>query len=83
MKNMGNSATNANYPNDHTHTSPYLADVMSRSFVLGVRCGSSDLAGLVKNTTESLVLGSDILGPCIAHNSSLPVRSVEPMLTLI
>ena len=54
-----------------------LADVMARSFVLGVKCGTSALAGLVTNSTESLTATSGVLGGCIAHNSTLPVRGLE------
>jgi rhamnogalacturonan acetylesterase len=83
MKNMGQASVNANYPNDHTHTSPFLADVMSRSFVLGLKCGTSGLAALVLNATESLTAASGVLGDCIAHNSSLPVRSLDRFASLV
>lgn len=62
MKNLGATTVNANYPNDHTHTAPYLADVMAKAFVLGLRCGTSGLGALVVNSTSSLT--STFLGPC-------------------
>jgi rhamnogalacturonan acetylesterase len=81
MKNLGQATTKENYPNDHTHTAPFLADVMARSFVLGVKCGTSGLKGLVVNSTESLTSASGgVLGDCIAHNSTLPVRDLNPEL---
>ncbi|GKT48157.1 rhamnogalacturonan acetylesterase RhgT [Colletotrichum spaethianum] len=68
MKNLGASTVNANYPNDHTHTAPFLADAMHKAFVLGLRCGTSALASLAKNTTASLT--STYLGPCIDNYNS-------------
>jgi len=81
MKNLGAKTVGAGFPNDHTHTGPYLADVMAASFVLGVRCGTSGLASLVVNSTASLTSGH--LGDCIAHNSSLPVRDLETGTVLV
>ncbi|ORY61276.1 GDSL-like Lipase/Acylhydrolase [Pseudomassariella vexata] len=69
MNNLGASVVNANYPNDHTHTAPYLADIMAGSFVLGLKCGTSDLGAAVLNSTSSLT--STVLGPCISHNNTL------------
>jgi rhamnogalacturonan acetylesterase len=57
MKNLGSQVVNANYPNDHTHTSPYLADVMSQAFVLGLKCGTSELGRGVANSTLPSYLG--------------------------
>lgn len=71
MKNMGADVVNANYPNDHTHTAPYLADVMARAFVLGLKCGTSDLGKRATNSTASLT--GTFLGQCIAANSTLPI----------
>ena len=71
MKNMGKDVVDANYPNDHTHTAPYLADVMARAFVLGLKCGTSDLGKSATNSTASLA--ATFLGSCISHNSSLPI----------
>ncbi|KAF5517885.1 Rhamnogalacturonan acetylesterase [Colletotrichum aenigma] len=68
MKNLGATTINANYPNDHTHTAPYLADVMHKAFVLGLECGTSALAKLAKNTTASLT--STYLGACIDNYNS-------------
>lgn len=68
MQNLGAATVNANYPNDHTHTAPYLADVMHKAFVLGLRCGTSPLGQLVKNSTSSLT--STFLGPCVSDFNS-------------
>lgn len=62
MKNLGAATVDANYPNDHTHTAPYLADVMARAFVLGLKCGTSPLGQLAINSTSSLT--STFLGAC-------------------
>ncbi|KAK6077415.1 rhamnogalacturonan acetylesterase [Seiridium cupressi] len=43
MENLGAATVTANYPNDHTHTGPYLADMMAKAFVLGLKCGTSAL----------------------------------------
>ncbi|WQF77508.1 Putative SGNH hydrolase-type esterase domain, SGNH hydrolase superfamily [Colletotrichum destructivum] len=70
MKNLGAATVNANYPNDHTHTAPFLADAMHKAFVLGLRCGTSALASLVTNSTASLT--STYLGPCVdSYNSTV------------
>ncbi|KAI1135537.1 carbohydrate esterase family 12 protein [Hypoxylon sp. FL0543] len=71
MKNLGPEIVNANYPKDHTHTGPYMADVMAGSFVLGLRCGTTALGAAVKNTTDSLT--TSFYGPCIPQNSSVPI----------
>jgi rhamnogalacturonan acetylesterase len=71
MKALGASTVNANYPKDHTHTAPYLADVMAKAFVLGLKCGTSKLGAAAVNTTASLT--STLLGPCLAENSTVPV----------
>lgn len=63
MRNLGASTVNANYPNDHTHTAPYLADVMAKAFVLGLKCGTSQLGQSTINSTASLT--STFLGPCV------------------
>ncbi|KAF6796340.1 rhamnogalacturonan acetylesterase [Colletotrichum sojae] len=68
MKNLGADTINKNYPNDHTHTAPFLADVMHKAFVLGLECGTSGLAKLAKNSTASLT--STYLGPCIDNYNS-------------
>lgn len=62
MRALGAATVDANYPNDHTHTAPFLADVMAKAFVLGLRCGTSALGGLVRNSTASLT--ATFLGPC-------------------
>ncbi|KAJ0161537.1 Rhamnogalacturonan acetylesterase [Colletotrichum tanaceti] len=70
MRNLGAATVNDNFPNDHTHTSPFLADAMHKAFVLGLRCGTSALASLVSNSTASLT--STYLGPCVdSYNSTV------------
>ncbi|KAI1478472.1 carbohydrate esterase family 12 protein [Daldinia eschscholtzii] len=71
MMNLGPSTVNANYPKDHTHTGPYMADVMAGSFVLGLKCGTTALGAAVKNTTESLT--KSFYGACIPQNSTVPI----------
>lgn len=63
MQNLGATTVNANYPNDHTHTAAYLADVMAKAFVLGLKCGTSALGTLALNSTSSLT--STFLGGCV------------------
>ncbi|TVY84066.1 Rhamnogalacturonan acetylesterase [Lachnellula suecica] len=71
MKNLGKTVVDANYPLDHTHTAPYLADVVAASFVLGVKCGTSGLQGLVSNATSRLE--GQVLGTCLGVNATLPI----------
>ncbi|TVY43092.1 Rhamnogalacturonan acetylesterase [Lachnellula subtilissima] len=71
MKNLGKETVDANYPIDHTHTAPFLADVVARSFVLGLKCGTSGLQDLVLNATSRLQ--GDVLGDCLAVNATLPI----------
>lgn len=68
MQNLGATTVNANYPMDHTHTAPYLADVMAKAFVLGLKCGTSGLGALVVNSTASLT--STFLGSCVDEFNS-------------
>ncbi|KAJ5475703.1 Rhamnogalacturonan acetylesterase [Penicillium diatomitis] len=44
----GNSAVNAYYPNDHTHTSPAGASVVAQAFFKAVVCGRPGLEKLLK-----------------------------------
>jgi rhamnogalacturonan acetylesterase len=81
MKNMGAAQVNAGYPNDHTHTGPGLADVMAKTFVLGLKCGTSGLGSLAVNETAALT--ATTLGGCIAHNSTLPVRGLDAEVELL
>jgi rhamnogalacturonan acetylesterase len=67
MKNLGSKVVNDNYPNDHTHTSAYLADVLSQAFVLGIKCGTSELGQAVVNSTLPTYLGSCVSG----YNSTI------------
>jgi rhamnogalacturonan acetylesterase len=54
-KSMGKAKTDALFPQDHTHTSPAGADVVSKAFVKGLQCGGGGfLKGFVKNSTESI-----------------------------
>jgi rhamnogalacturonan acetylesterase len=71
MKGLGASVVNANYPNDHTHTAPYLADALAKAFVLGLKCGTSDLGKRATNSTQALT--QTYLGQCISANSTLPI----------
>ncbi len=57
---------------DHTHTGPYMADVMAQSFVLGLKCGTSPLGAAAINATEDLT--NSFLGDCIEFNSSVPIK---------
>ncbi len=60
------------YPKDHTHTAASMADVMAKTFVLGLQCGTSELGRSVINSTASLTEGA--LGGCIDSNTSMPVK---------
>ncbi|TVY57641.1 Rhamnogalacturonan acetylesterase [Lachnellula cervina] len=71
MKNLGKETVDANYPMDHTHTAPYLADVVAQAFVLGVKCGTSGLQDLVVNATSRLQ--GAVLGTCLMVNETLPI----------
>ena len=71
LKLMGQEAADANFPMDHTHTAPYLADIFARSFVLGLKCGTAPLQGYVANATSRLE--GDILGTCQPVNATLPI----------
>ena len=71
MHNLGKEAVDAQFPNDHTHTSAILADIMSRAFVLGLRCGSSPLGRMAINETETLE--NTFLGSCIKQPAGSPV----------
>ncbi|KAH8750108.1 GDSL-like Lipase/Acylhydrolase [Hyaloscypha finlandica] len=62
---------NENYPMDHMHTEPYLGDVVARSFVLGLKCGTAPLAGLVMNATSRLE--GELLGTCLSVNETVPI----------
>ncbi len=68
---LGADTVTAGYPRDHTHTSPYMADVMARAFVFGLQCGTSDLGRAVVNATADLT--GSFLGACIPTNSTVPV----------
>ncbi|KAF1830710.1 SGNH hydrolase [Decorospora gaudefroyi] len=55
FQSMGKAATDRLFPQDHTHTSPAGADVVSKAFVKGLQCaGGGFLEGFVKNSTESI-----------------------------
>lgn len=68
QRNLGASTVNAGYPVDHLHPGPFIADAMAKSFVLALRCGTTALGDLVRNSTSSLT--STYLGPCIGPANS-------------
>ncbi|EPE10397.1 rhamnogalacturonan acetylesterase [Ophiostoma piceae UAMH 11346] len=70
MKSLGADVVNENYPNDHTHTSPYLADIMAGAFVYGLTCGTSELGRSAVNSTASLAA---VFGDCITYNATVPL----------
>jgi rhamnogalacturonan acetylesterase len=70
QKLLGPEVVDANYPMDHTHTAPFLADVHSQAFVLGLKCGTSPLANLVLNATARI---EATRGPCLPANATLPI----------
>ncbi|KAK6523167.1 hypothetical protein TWF694_006062 [Orbilia ellipsospora] len=57
-KRLGASATNAVYPNDHTHTSPTGADYMAQAFIKGLSCGTSTLKSKINTSAASVITGS-------------------------
>jgi rhamnogalacturonan acetylesterase len=59
FKALGAKTVDSYYPNDHTHTSPAGANVVSAAFVKGLLCGGSPLASYIKNTTAA------VTGSCI------------------
>jgi len=71
MENLGAAVVNANYPVDHTHTSPFLASVVAQAFVLGLKCGTSGLMDFVVNATARIE--GSTLGTCILANATLPI----------
>jgi len=71
MHNLGPQIVDANYPFDHTHTAPYLADIVAQSFVLGLKCGTSPLQDWVVNATARLE--GAVLGTCLSANASVPI----------
>ncbi|KAF3921078.1 hypothetical protein AA313_de0205549 [Arthrobotrys entomopaga] len=56
-KRLGASATDAVYPNDHTHTSPTGADYMARAFIKGLSCGGDTLKGKINTGAASVITG--------------------------
>ena len=68
MKNAGAAVVNAGFPQDHTHTSPSMADFVSQAFVLGLACGTSNLKAALKNSTADLTSG--LLGQCVNDYNS-------------
>lgn len=69
---MGQTETDVSFPKDNTHTSPYLADIFAKEFVLGVKCGTSPFQDLVVNAT-SRIEGNE-LGSCEQVNATLPIK---------
>lgn len=72
LKLMGQATADANFPMDNTHTAPWLADVFSQAFVLGVKCGTSPFQEFVVNATSRIE--GDLLGYCEQVNSTLPIK---------
>ncbi|KAK6081160.1 rhamnogalacturonan acetylesterase [Seiridium cupressi] len=68
---LGADVVNAGFPMDNTHTSPYIADVVAKAFVLGLKCGTSPLQDYVVNAT-SRIQGPE-LGICLSVNDTLPI----------
>jgi rhamnogalacturonan acetylesterase len=55
FKSLGKAKVDSFFPNDHTHTSPAGADVVSKAFVKAVLCsGGGFLKGFLKNETASV-----------------------------
>lgn len=69
---MGKETADTGFPMDNTHTSPWLADVFSKAFVLGVKCGTSPFQDFVINATSRIEGG--LLGTCEQVNSTLPIK---------
>ncbi|KAL5114269.1 hypothetical protein ACEQ8H_007838 [Pleosporales sp. CAS-2024a] len=54
-KTIGKPATDALFPQDHTHTSPAGADAVAKAFVKGLQCGGGGfLTGFIKNATDTI-----------------------------
>ena len=68
---MGKAVAEENYPMDHTHTAPWLADVFAKAFVLGLKCGTAPLQEFVVNATSGIE--GELLGTCKEANSTLPI----------
>lgn len=54
FESLGASTVDSYFPNDHTHTSPKGADVVSQAFVKAVLCGKDGLSSYVSNSTSSV-----------------------------
>lgn len=60
FKTLGKAKVDTLFPNDHTHTSPEGANIVSSAFVKGMLCGGGGfLNGFIKNSTSS------VQGSCI------------------
>jgi len=70
MQNLG-IGIDQYFPLDHGHTAPYLASLVAQSFVLGLKCGTAPLQGLVTNATSRIEGG--LLGTCLGVNRTLPI----------
>ena len=51
---LGVTATDAFYPNDHTHTSPTGADYYAQAFVKGLSCGTASLKSYINAAGNSV-----------------------------
>ncbi|KAL9624076.1 MAG: hypothetical protein Q9160_001598 [Pyrenula sp. 1 TL-2023] len=54
FKSLGAGATDAFFPNDHTHTSPAGAQTVAKAFVTSLQGTSSNLKNYVKNVAKTL-----------------------------
>ncbi|KAH8675263.1 GDSL-like Lipase/Acylhydrolase [Xylariales sp. PMI_506] len=68
---LGPQVVDSGYPMDNTHFAPFLADIVSQAFVLGLKCGTAPLQSRVLNAT-SRIEGAT-LGTCLSVNSTLPI----------
>ncbi|KAH7113729.1 GDSL-like Lipase/Acylhydrolase [Dendryphion nanum] len=67
---LGKEVVDKNYPMDNTHSAPFLADVHSQAFVLGLKCGTSPLAHLAVNATARI---EGARGPCLSADDAIPI----------
>ncbi|EKM84104.1 hypothetical protein AGABI1DRAFT_67318 [Agaricus bisporus var. burnettii JB137-S8] len=54
---LGQTATTAFYPGDHTHTSPAGANVVAQAFMRGILCGNSSLKSKANSAGQSVPNG--------------------------
>lgn len=51
---LGQTATTAFYPVDHTHTTPAGANVVAQAFVRGLLCGNSALRSRINSAGQAV-----------------------------